>query len=176
MNTKILLLVTPLMSLPTLVIAADVTDGADATDDFAISLYGAAIHSNCTQGKGPSSKTCDFNNFNPGLGLGWNVLGDKDTGQLAIQAGAYLDSFNKTAGYGGFGYRKAWYITDKTFAGIGLQAGYLKGSGSDGFAALPTVMIGYQSLALEIGYASKLKSVVGRGHSAITTFSLRWSF
>ena len=119
-------------------------------------IHGAAIHSDCTKGKGKNSKTCDFNEFNPGLGLAWAFWGNNDTGKLAVRGGVYKDSFSKAAVYGALSYRKEWYFTEHAFAGVGGQAGYLNGSGLDGFAALPMVTLGYKSVALEIGYAPKL--------------------
>lgn len=148
---------------------------AAAADDLSILIHGAAIHSDCTKGKGKKSKTCDFNNFNPGLGLAWAFWGDNDTGKLAVRGGAYKDSFSEMAVYGGLSYRKEWYFTEHAFAGLGFQAGYLNGSGLDGFAALPMVTLGYKSVALEVGYAPKLDFALGSKHVAVTTFSLRWT-
>lgn len=146
-----------------------------AADDISILVHGAAIHSDCTKGKGNKSKTCDFNNFNPGLGLAWVFWGDNDTGKLAARGGAYKDSFRETAVYGGLSYRKELYFTEHAFAGLGLQVGYLNGSGLDGFAALPILTLGYKSVALEVGYAPKIDFALGSKHVAVTTFSLRWS-
>lgn len=166
MNIKKYLVMPVFICLPSIV---------NASDDLSILIHGAAMHSDCSKGKGAKSKTCDFNNFNPGLGLAWVFLGDNDTGKLALRGGAYRDSFRDTAVYGGLSYRKEWYFTENTFAGLGLQAGYLDGSGVNGFAALPMATLGYKSVALEIGYAPKLDFVPGRKHVAVTTFSLRWS-
>ncbi|WP_421201892.1 hypothetical protein [Aeromonas enteropelogenes] len=166
MKIKTYLFATTFIWLPTTV---------TASDDFSILIHGAAIHSDCSKGKGPKSKTCDFNNFNPGLGLAWTFWGDNDTGKLAVRGGAYKDSFSEMAVYGGLSYRKEWYFTEHAFVGLGLQAGYLDGSDVNGFAALPMATLGYKSVALEIGYAPKLDFVVGRKHVAVTTFSLRWT-
>lgn len=154
----------------TLLMAPEV---ALAADEFALLIHGAAIHSDCTQGKGANSKTCDFNNVNPGLGLAWVFLGDHDSGKLALRGGAYKDSFSELALYSGLSYRKEWYLTPYLFGGLGLQAGYLDGSGVNGAAALPMVTLGYKSWALEIGHAPKLEFVLGKKHVSVTTFSLR---
>ncbi|PJG60126.1 hypothetical protein [Aeromonas cavernicola] len=146
-----------------------------AADEWSVLIHGATIHSDCKKGKGKKSKTCDFNNFNPGLGLSWAFGGDKDTGKVSLLGGTYKDSHKKMAVYGGMSYRKEWYITSHTFAGLGVQAGYLDGSGARGLAILPMATIGYKSLALEIGYAPNVKFVPGRNHVAVTTFSLRWT-
>jgi hypothetical protein len=146
-----------------------------ATEDLSVLIYGASIHSDCQASKGPHGKTCDFNNINPGLGVDWVFLGDSDTGKLSLRGGGYEDSYEKFAVYAGFMYRKEWYLTESLFAGLGLQAGYLDGSGINGFAVLPVVSLGYKNLALEIGYAPKLDNVPGRKHVAVTSFGLRWA-
>jgi len=156
-----------LLGLPTFSMATD--------HDLSLIIHGASIHSDCSKGAGKKSKTCDFNGFNPGLGVAWGFLGDADTGILALRGGFYRDSLEKTAGYAGLFYRKEWFFTENFFAGIGLQAGYLNGSGVDGFAALPMVTLGYKSVALEVGYAPKVDWVPGGDHVAVTTFSLRWT-
>ncbi|WP_033137054.1 hypothetical protein [Aeromonas finlandensis] len=168
MNIKSGILSVSLLCLPSFAMASD--------NDLSLLIHGASIHSGCEKGTGKKSKTCDFNGVNPGLGMAWVFLGDNDTGKLALRGGFYKDSYEKTAGYAGFSYRKEWYFTEHAFAGLGVQAGYLNGSGTDGFAALPMATIGYKSLALEIGYAPKVNWVVGREHVAVTTFSLRWTF
>jgi hypothetical protein len=167
MNIKGCLLSISLLGLPVFAMAAD--------DDLSLIIHGASIHSDCSPGTGKKSKTCDLNGFNPGLGLAWVFLGDNDTGKLALRGGMYRDSYEKTAGYAGMSYRKEWYFTQYAFAGLGLQAGYLNGSGVDGFAALPMATLGYKSVALEVGYAPKVDWVPGRKHVAVTTFSLRWT-
>ena len=146
-----------------------------SSDDFSILIHGAAIHSDCSKGKGTKSKSCEFNNSNPGVGLGWELWGDKDTGsKLYLNEGVYKDSFRELAIYSSLSYHKNWCFSEHVFAGLGFQAGYLNGSGMDGFAALPMVMLGYKSVALEIGYVPKMSFAVGRNHVAVTTFSLRW--
>ncbi|PJG59913.1 hypothetical protein CUC53_04745 [Aeromonas cavernicola] len=146
-----------------------------AADDLSILIHGASIHSDCQQGKSKKSKRCDFNDINPGLGLARVIAGNQQTGKLALRGGAYYDSLEELAYYGAFSYRKEWYITPHVFAGLGLQAGYLNGSGMHGLAALPMATLGYKSWALEIGYAPKVDFVPGRKHVAVTTFSLRWT-
>ncbi|MFM5376425.1 hypothetical protein [Aeromonas dhakensis] len=146
-----------------------------AAEDLSVLIYGASIHSGCEKAKGPHGKTCDFNNINPGLGADWVFLGDQDTGKLSLRGGAYEDSYEKLAAFAGFMYRKEWYLTGSFFAGLGLQAGYLDGSGMNGFAVLPVVSLGYKNVALEIGYAPKMDHVPGRKHAAVTSFGLRWA-
>ncbi|WP_429105631.1 hypothetical protein [Aeromonas allosaccharophila] len=167
MNIYGCLLSIGILGLPTFSMATD--------HDLSLIIHGASIHSDCSKGAGKKSKTCDFNGFNPGLGVAWGFLGDADTGILALRGGFYRDSLEKTAGYAGLFYRKEWFFTENFFAGIGLQAGYLNGSGVDGFAALPMVTLGYKSVALEVGYAPKVDWVPGGDHVAVTTFSLRWT-
>lgn len=168
MNIKSGMLSVGLLCLPSFAMATD--------HDFSLLIHGASIHSGCEKGHGSKSKTCDLNGVNPGLGLAWVFWGDNDTGKFALRGGMYRDSYEETAGYAGVSYRKEWYFTENAFAGLGLQAGYLNGSGVDGFAALPMAIIGYKSLALEIGYAPKIHYVPGHEHVSVTTFSLRWTF
>lgn len=142
--------------------------------DLSLLIHGASIHNDCEKGKGVKSKTCEFNGLNPGLGLAWVFRGDNETGKFALRGGMYRDSHENTAGYGGVSYRKEWYFTEHVFAGVGGEAGYLNGSGTDGLAVFPMATIGYKSWALEVGHAPKIKWVSGRRHVAVTTFSLRW--
>ncbi|MFM5738857.1 hypothetical protein [Aeromonas veronii] len=143
--------------------------------DLSLIIHGASIHSDC-ESTGKKTKSCDLNGFNPGLGLDWFFLGGDDTGKLSLRSGVYRDSFEESAGYIGFSYRKEWFFYEHTYLGLGLHAGYLDGSGIEGFAGLPFVIFGYKSLALEVGYAPKVKWVPGDTKVAVTTFSLRWTF
>jgi hypothetical protein len=56
------------------------TPPAFSQDNYALIVHGLSIHSNCDEGNGPKAKTCDFENYNPGLGLEWSVLGNHDSG------------------------------------------------------------------------------------------------
>jgi hypothetical protein len=168
MNINSCLLSIGLLALPGFTVAAD--------NDLSLIIHGASIHSDCEKPTNKKSKKCDFNGFNPGLGLEWVFLGNQDTGKLALRGGMYRDSYEKTAGYAGFSYRKEWYLTEHLFAGVGVHAGYLDGSGMEGLAALPIAILGYKSLALEVGYAPKVEWVPGKSDVAVTTFSLRWTF
>ena len=78
--------------------------------------------------------------------------------------------------YAGANYRKLWNVYSDWQAGLGLMAGYLNGSGVDGFAMLPYGIIAYNRLSLEIGYAPKTDIVPGKKHSTVTSFTLRWQF
>ena len=149
--------------------------GTYASNDFSLLIYGASIHSQCNKGNGLHTKTCDFNGTNPGAGLEWVFSGDDDHGRFAMRVGAYKDSRRKTASFVNLAYRKDWPIYSTLRLGAGIQAGYLNGSGTNGFAALPLLTIGTGDVALEIGYAPKMNHVPGRRHAAVTTFSLRWA-
>lgn len=152
------------------------TPPAFSQDNYALIVHGLSIHSNCDEGNGPKAKTCDFENYNPGLGLEWSVLGNHDSGTLSLRGGIYRDSYSDTATYAGANYRKLWNVYSDWQAGLGLMAGYLNGSGVDGFAMLPYGIIAYNRLSLEIGYAPKTDIVPEKKHSTVTSFTLRWQF
>ncbi|OQS12281.1 hypothetical protein B0T37_05285 [Chromobacterium violaceum] len=136
--------------------------------DFSLLLFGASLHHGCS--------TCNLNQDNPGAGLEWAFAGDQDNGRWFSRAGVYRDSFRKDANFVTLGWRREWEIFGPVFAGIGLQAGYLHGSGHNGPAALPTISLGTQSLALEVGYLPRVN--VGSHHpkTSVTTFNLRWTW
>ncbi|MBP4047379.1 hypothetical protein [Chromobacterium violaceum] len=138
------------------------------SEDFSLLLFGASLHHGCT--------TCNLNQDNPGAGLEWAFAGDQNSGRWFARAGAYRDSFRKDANFVTLGWRREWEIFGPVFAGIGLQAGYLHGSGHNGPAALPTISLGTQSLALEVGYLPRVN--VGSHHpkTSVTTFNLRWTW
>lgn len=107
--------------------------------------------------------------------MDWAFLGNNNTGKLSLRGAGYKDSHEKFAVFGGFMYRKEWFLTENFFAGLGLEAGYMDGSGINGFAMLPIASLGYKDLTLEIGYAPKMSNVPGRKHVAVTAFGLRWA-
>ncbi|MEO9383580.1 hypothetical protein [Chromobacterium phragmitis] len=137
-------------------------------DDFSLLLFGASVHHGCS--------TCNLNQDNPGAGAEWAFSGDQDRGRWFARAGAYRDSFRKNANYATLGWRREWEMFGPVIAGIGLQAGYLHGSGHNGPAALPTLSLGTKSFALEVGYLPRVN--VGSHHpkTSVTTFNLRWTF
>ncbi|UTH74083.1 hypothetical protein [Chromobacterium sp. IIBBL 290-4] len=137
-------------------------------DDFSLLAFGASDHHGCT--------TCHLNESNPGAGLEWAFSGDDDQGRWFTRAGSYRDSFRKTAYFGAVGWRKEWQVAGPATLGIGLQGGYLDGSGRHGLAALPFISIGFRKVALEVGYLPKV--TVGDHHAktSVTTFNLRWTF
>lgn len=163
------ILIIPMVLLPA-------TWSVQADDNLALLVHGASIHFNCEKGKGPKSKTCDLENFNPGLGAEWTFLGGEETGRVGLRGGIYRDSYRDTAYYAGAVYRKEWQMGKAWQWGAGIQAGYLNGSGIDGFAFLPFLVIGYQRLSLEVGYAPKMDGVPGRSHSDLVSFTLHWRF
>ncbi|AAQ59617.1 hypothetical protein [Chromobacterium violaceum] len=150
-------------------IAAALLMSAQASQarDFSLLLFGASLHHGCS--------TCNLNQDNPGAGLEWAFAGDQDNGRWFSRAGVYRDSFRKDANFVTLGWRREWEIFGPVFAGIGLQAGYLHGSGHNGPAALPTISLGTQSLALAVGYLPRVN--VGSHHpkTSVTTFNLRWT-
>lgn len=147
-----------------------------AVEDLSVVLHGVSIHSNCEEGKGRKHKTCDLENFNPGGAIDWGFYNSPDWGRLSLRAGAYDDSYNETAYYGGAVYMKTWDIYQGVQLGGGVQAGYLNGSGINGFAAMPMLVLGYDHLSLEVGYAPKVSWALGHRHVAVTSFALRWAF
>ena len=57
-----------------------------------------------------------------------------------------------------------------------VLAGYLHGSGIDGFAALPLATLAYGPLALELAYIPKGQVGGLQGDVAVTSINLRWAF
>ncbi|MGL5800634.1 MAG: hypothetical protein ACRCYN_11350, partial [Plesiomonas sp.] len=51
-----------------------------AESDIAMLIHGSSIHTGCVKGHSKKAKECDFNAFNPGLGIDWKVAGNQDTG------------------------------------------------------------------------------------------------
>ncbi|MBM2886680.1 hypothetical protein JFK97_20010 [Chromobacterium phragmitis] len=142
---------------------------ADVTiNDFSLLLFGASDHHGCS--------TCHLNESNPGAGLEWKFSGDDDQVRWFARAGSYRDSFRETAYFGSIGWRKEWQIVGPIVAGLGLQAGYLDGSGRHGLAALPILSIGTRAVALEVGYLPKVSAGNHHAKTAVTTFNLRWTF
>lgn len=146
-----------------------------AIDENPISLiiHGASIHSGCKEGNGRNYKKCEFNEFNPGMGVDLNVIGNYEAGFLSLRGGIYDDSYHDLAYYAGAMYRKEWLVSDDVGIGIGVQAGYLNGSEHHGFAMVPVVMLSYKKTVLEIGYVSK--SWGDDRRSNVTMFTIRWA-
>ena len=46
-------------------------DSSIAVDDLSLMIYGASVHSQCTESQSGNGKPCDFSYWNPGLGLDW---------------------------------------------------------------------------------------------------------
>lgn len=151
-------------------------DSSISVDDLSLMIYGASVHTQCTESQSGNGKPCDFSYWNPGLGLDWAFWGDSDIGKLSVRGGVYRDSYYEWANFAGVAYFKAWPFFELYHAGVGVQAGYLNGSAVDGFVFLPMITVGYQRFTLEVGYAPKTNAVPGRNHSAVTFFSGRWAF
>ncbi|MGL4602316.1 MAG: hypothetical protein ACRCVE_12765, partial [Plesiomonas sp.] len=96
--------------------------------------------------------------------------------KLSARVGTYYDSFREMAYYVGGAYTKDWNIYHGLKLGIGIQAGYLNGSGEHGFIALPMVSVGYKKLSLEVSYAPKSGWGGKERRSNVTMFTLRWQF
>ncbi|MGL5759078.1 hypothetical protein [Plesiomonas sp.] len=147
-----------------------------AENNISMLIHGSSIHTGCEQGKGKKAKTCDLNGFNPGLGVDWVVVGDQDSGKLSVRSGVYYDSLREMAYYAGGAYIKDWNIYHELRLGVGIQAGYLNGSGQHGLVALPLISLGYKKLNLEVSYAPKSGWGGKERRSNVTMFTLKWQF
>ncbi|MFB0823669.1 hypothetical protein [Chromobacterium violaceum] len=115
--------------------------------DVSILVPFASKHYGCDHKK----HTCDFHQFNPGLGLEWSPQ-EYGWGRPIVRAAGYSDSGAKFAYFVAGGWRKDFNIVDSVKLGLGIYAGYLNGSDQNGFAALPFVSVGYKKLSFEVGY------------------------
>ncbi|MGL5007908.1 MAG: hypothetical protein ACRC53_11225 [Plesiomonas sp.] len=147
---------------------------ASAENNLSVLIHGSSLHSGCIKGQGKRAKTCDFNTFNPGLGLDWALIGNSVTGKLSVRTGTYYDSLRDMAYYVGAAYNKEWNISPNFTLGIGIQAGYLNGSGENNIVALPMISLGYKQLSLEVGYAPKSGWGGKERRSNVTLFTLKW--
>ncbi|RXZ42525.1 hypothetical protein [Crenobacter cavernae] len=139
--------------------------------DVSALVFGASHHGACDS----SRFSCDFNQSNPGLGLEWSP-GETDWGRWLVRGGTYHDSYREQAYFLAGGWRKEWTLVGDLKAGVGLLAGYLHGSGVDGFGVLPMASVQFKRLALEVGYIPKTHLAGKNGEVAVTTFTLRWDF
>lgn len=149
---------------------------AFAESNISMLVHGSSIHTGCVKGLGKKAKECNFNAFNPGLGIDLAVAGDQNTGKLSARAGAYYDSLREMAYYVGGAYIKDWDIYHGLRLGVGVQAGYLNGSGEHGLVALPMALLGYNKLNLEVSYAPKSGWGGKERRSNVTMFTLKWQF
>ena len=46
-------------------------DSSISVDDLSLMIYGASVHTQCTESQSDNGKPCDFSYWNPGLGLDW---------------------------------------------------------------------------------------------------------
>ncbi|TCP14583.1 antimicrobial peptide resistance and lipid A acylation protein PagP [Crenobacter luteus] len=141
-----------------------------AQADTALLIFGASKHSGCDK----KNEKCFFNEFNPGLGLEWSPA-EYTWGRPMVRAGSYKDSFSKAAYFLMAGARREWSVGGGVKVGLGIQAGYINGSGEDnGVGLLPILSIGYRRLALEVGYVPVINDFGLERDVSVTTFSLRW--
>ncbi len=104
-----------------------------------IFIFGKSYHSN---------RDVDWNETNPGLGLGLSGTVSKNF-DMAIMAGAYKDSYGETAKFAVAGPRYYFYGDRDAFnMNVGLHIGYLHGSGINGVMAIPVIGIGYDRVTL----------------------------
>lgn len=139
----------------------------------ALLLFGASHHSACDTRK----FRCQFESFNPGAGIEWGWDQSLLAGGMPlVRAGVYRDSYDETAAFMAAGWRRTWPLGGRWEVGVIVLAGYLHGSGIDGFAALPLATLGYGPLALELAYIPKGQVGGLQGDVAVTSVNLRWAF
>lgn len=138
----------------------------------ALLIFGASHHGSCDRQR----YQCDLHDFNPGLGLEWSFEQMLAGGHMLARAGAYRDSYAKTAAFAAGGWRRVWPLGGDWEAGIVLLGGYLHGSGINGLMAMPLFTVGTPRLALEVGYIPKIKVGGYQGQVSATTFNLRYAF
>jgi len=141
--------------------------------DTSLLVFGASKHNGCDQTK----YKCDFEQFNPGLGIEWSPS-EHWWGRAFLRGGIYSDSERKAAYFTTAGARKDFKLGDKLKLGAGLMAGYLNGSNHNGLVVLPFISLAYDKVALEVGYGDNKQG--NHEHQArarsVTTFSGRIDF
>jgi len=130
--------------------------------DTSVLLYGAAYH---FDGHMKHERQYKLNEANPGIGL------EVESNGWLAGAGVYEDSFYKWAKMAYAGYRYTIGDAKQWHANIALKAGYLNGSGYNGFVALPTLGVGYGHVSLE---ATAFPSKVRKG--GVIAAWLRYQF
>jgi hypothetical protein len=125
--------------LPLLIASAAAAADLPVDSSFAeVYTFGACYH--VVRGE-------PWNEFNPGLGIGLGTIVGEHV-DLRISAGAYQDSFGEMARFlmpGGayvIGSRTDWHGT------IGLNIGYMVGSGFTGIGILPVASFGFDRVEL----------------------------
>ena len=135
--------------------------------ETSVLVFGLSKHGSCDSARW----RCDLNGRNPGLGVEWST--PHSNYQFFVRGGSYRDSLRQTAYFAAAGIRKTIMLNDDWQAGAGAMAGYLSGSGVNGLAGLPFIILGTERVQLEMGY---LPRIHWKNHMmpATTTLNLRW--
>jgi len=91
----------------------------------------------------------NYNEVNLGLGVEYAKNG------IVGRVGVYRDSYYKAASFAFVGYRFTVGSQKGLNADLTLNAGYLDGSGNNGFLAFPSFAVGYKKLSVEFTYKPK---------------------
>ncbi len=102
-----------------------------------LDVFGLSYHTN---------REYNFNEVNPGIGLSLTVQNPEN--QLChfsavTSAGTYKDSYRNQAVYALIGPRFTLGYDDSFHVSATVQAGYMQGSGQNGFAYVPFITMGY---------------------------------
>lgn len=113
-------------------------------NELELNVFGLSYHSN---------RNYNFNEVNPGLGLGivFNNVEATDNGyhmSMVVSAGEYKDSYNATAYYFLAGPRLTLGHENDFHATAEFGVGLLHGSGNKSSAVVPVVSVGYDRFNL----------------------------
>lgn len=137
--------------------------------ETALLLFGASHHWGCDQNR----YSCDYHEFNPGLGIEISKQTD-NLGRIFARVGSYSDSYGDQARLFTLGLRQDWELNNSTWRlGIGAMAGILSGRRNDTIG-LPFVYIARKHLAIELGIAPTRASKQRYKSKFIGTLSIRW--
>lgn len=119
----------------------------------------------------------DYNQSNPGIGFEWGRELPSHN-QVYLHSMIYKDSYyNSNANFSGIGYRMNYDFNPYNFnvrLAIGIKGGYLRGSGTNGFVAIPTFSIGHKNINLDMVFAPKSDKTPEAAN--VFGFCLRYTF
>ena len=108
---------------------------AESRIDVELDLFGVSYHTN---------RDYDFNESNYGVGVNLALSSPGyDHMYMVVSTGTYKDSYDEDAFFFMVGPRALIGYRNGFHATVGLQAGYLEGSGAKGIGAFPVLSVGY---------------------------------
>lgn len=135
----------------------------------ALLFFGASRHWGCDQNR----DSCDYREFNPGLGV--EVAKQTDNwGKVFARLGRYRDSYGVQANFFSIGLRQDWALSRPEWRlGMGIMVGQSTGR-HDRTIGLPFVYIAHTNLAVEFGLAPAQLSDQNYRAKYIGTLNIRW--